>query len=95
MKAILLILQALALPATAGADQNLKNECYELQQAAADARARAWARDLEIMEQTILQPTPGVADLSCIDSFSAGIDVTKYDPAAVMSMLERQAKQKA
>lgn len=48
MKAILLILLALALPATAGADQNLKKKCYELQQAAADARAQAWARDLEI-----------------------------------------------
>lgn len=94
---IILIIMALALPAmaVAGAGQDLKKKCYELQQAAADARARYIADDLARQEQTVLQPVPSLNDLSCIDSFTASVDVSKYDPAAVISMLERQAKQKA
>lgn len=89
---IILILLALALPALAGADQDLRKKCHELQQAAADARARYIADDLARQEQTVLQPVPSLNDLSCIDSFTAGVDVSKYDPVSVVSMLEQQAK---
>jgi len=90
-KIIIMIVAAMVIPATAWA----QSPCSELQRATDEARARAHARALERQEQTILQPVPSIADTSCLDSWNAGVDVSKYDPAAVMSMLKRQAEQRA
>lgn len=91
-KIIILIVAVMVIPALAGADQARQQKCYELQRAADAARARAHARELALMEQTILQPGPSISDTSCIDSYTLSVDVSKYDPAAVMSMLRQQAE---
>lgn len=90
-KIIIMIMAAMTMTATAWA----QSPCSELQRATDEARARAHARALERMEQTILQPVPSVSDTSCLDSYTLGIDASKYDPAAVASMLKRQAEQRA
>jgi hypothetical protein len=94
-KIIIMTLAVMVIPALAGADQARQQKCYELQRATDEARARAHARELALMEQTILQPVPSVADTSCLDSYTLSVDVSKYDPAAVMSVLKQQAEQRA
>jgi hypothetical protein len=90
-KIIIMIVAAMVIAATAWA----QSPCSDLQRATDEARARAHARALERQEQTILQPVPSIADTSCLDSYSVGIDASRYDPAAVMSVLKRQAEQQA
>jgi hypothetical protein len=89
---IIMIVAAMTMTATAWADPAMQQKCYDLQRATNEARARAHARALERMGQTVLQPVPSIADTSCLDSYTLGIDVGKYDPAAVMSILKRQAE---
>lgn len=90
-KIIILTLAVMVIAATAWA----QSPCSDLQRATDEARARAHARALERQEQTILQPVPSIAGTSCLDSYTLGIDASKYDPAAVMSVLRRQAEQRA
>lgn len=90
------LLLALAGAGTVRADQaQQQSPCAELQQATANARARWMAEDLAMREQTVMLPPPSVSDLSCLDSYTLGVDVGKYDPAAVAEVLVRQAKQQA
>lgn len=84
----------LALAGAVGADQTKQSRCAGLQAATEAARARWMAEDLAMREQTVMLPPASVSDLSCLDQFTASVDVTKYDPAAVASMLARQAKQR-
>lgn len=90
-KIIIMIMAAMTMTATAWA----QSPCSELQRATDEARARAHARALERQEQTILQPVPSISDTSCLDSWNAGVDASRYDPAAVVSVLRRQAEQRA
>lgn len=88
-----LLLVALVAPGAALADST-QSKCYELQRAVDEARARRHAEDLARQEQTVLQPSPSISDMSCLDSYTIGIDASKYDPASIASTLERQAKQR-
>lgn len=92
MHKIIIILALVLAPTLAAAEADPSSKCYDLQRAVDEARARYIAEDLERMQQTVLQPVPSLAETSCLDSFSAGIDITKYDPAAILEMLKQQAK---
>lgn len=90
-KIIIMIVAVMIIPAMVMA----QSPCSDLQRATDEARARAHARALERQEQTILQPMPIISATSCLDSYTLGIDASRYDPAAIASMLKRQAEQRA
>jgi hypothetical protein len=95
-KTIITITLALALAGAAWADETTEQQrrCPHLGSRVQDAREAYLQQDLALQERTILQTPASIGDLSCIDSFSLGIDASSYDPAAVMSLLRRQAEQR-
>jgi hypothetical protein len=66
--------------------------CEGLLASVEEARKRYLQDDLLRQQETTLKPPASISEeLSCFGDFTAGIDVSKYDPASIMSVLKNMA----
>lgn len=67
-------------------------ECDDLVKATAEARQRRLEDDLLRQQQTVLQPPPSITEnLSCFGDFTSMMDLSKYDPSSMVSILKNIA----
>lgn len=70
-------------------------ECDELKAATEAARRKWMEEDLAMQQETVLKPPASITDsLSCfgVGDFTAGMDISKYDPAAIASTLKKMGE---
>lgn len=67
-------------------------ECDGLLAATEAARRKWMEEDLAMQQETVLKPPASITEnLSCFGDFTAGMDISKYDPAAIASSLKKLA----
>lgn len=67
-------------------------ECEGLLESVENARKRYLQDELLRQQETTLKPPASISEeLSCFGDFTAGIDISKYDPSSIMSVLKNMA----
>lgn len=68
-------------------------DCDELKAATEAARRKWMEEDLAMQQETVLKPPASITEnLSCFGDFTAGMDISKYDPAAIASTLKKMGE---